>query len=310
MSDSHVYCNTARPTCSIKMTHGGLNGERRKSAISKGKFWQKKKHWNKQNFNVTYWLLARKSAACTNCAPKHISHFNRFTTSPMGNLKTSLAPMMMLQCGHQYPIISWWRSVSLTTEEAVRCLRFLSASCCRLDHRVHDWWWRGVLIQRDTSLGHRFPSAAGIGLMMCTQNKNQIYDNVTKSPIASNTPPVFLQEPSTCAFGAFRDKLHTHTHNICLALPLNWVWCQGFLMSCPSSLVFCLLALTCSPPISSALSLLQLSPAHALCSHLSSGAIQRIFVTRGSNAGKMFSFLFIIKGAVRKVWPLSTSWGS
>lgn len=190
-----------------------------------------KKNWNKQNFNVTYWLLARKSAACTNCAPKHISHFNRFTTSPMGNLKTSLAPMMMLQCRHQYPIISWWRSVSLTTEEAVRSLRFLSASCCRLDHCVHDWWWRGVLIQRDTILGHRSPSAAGIGLMICTQNKNQIYNNVTKSPIASNTPRVFLQEPTTCAFGAFRDKLHTHTTYVWL-FPLTEFGARGF--SCPA----------------------------------------------------------------------------
>lgn len=40
-SDSHVYCNTARPTCFIKMTRGRLNGERRKSAISKRKFLQK-----------------------------------------------------------------------------------------------------------------------------------------------------------------------------------------------------------------------------------------------------------------------------
>lgn len=140
------------------------------------------------------------------------------------------------------------------------------------------------------ALGHRCLSAAGVRLIMCTQHKNKIYDNVIKSPIASNAPRVFLQDPPPVLHLVhFRINC---THNICLVLPLNWVWCQGFLMSCPSSLVFCLLALTSSPPISSALSLLQLSPPHALCSHLSSWAIQRIFVTRGSNARKMsFSFL-------------------
>lgn len=164
------------------------------------------------------------------------------------------------------------------------------------------------VVPKRHALGHRSLSAAGIRLIMCTQNKNKICDNKTKMPLTSNIPRVFLQDRlPVLHLVHFRIKC---TQNICLDLPLNWVWCQGFLMSCPSSLLFCLLALTCSPPISSALSLLQLSPPHALCSHLSSGAFWRIFVTRGSNARRMSFFLFIIIGAVRKVWPLSTSWGS
>lgn len=72
-------------------------------------------------------------------------------------------------------------------------------------------------------------------------------------------------------------------------LPRRCLWSRGFLMRCPSSLVFCLFALALPPPGSSALSLLQLSPPHALCSHLSSGAFCRTFLTRGSNARRMSS---------------------